>query len=175
METLPIISNNAMVLLSPPNHEDSTPCISFHSLSRQMIPSTLKLAGIINRQNVVVLISNSSTNNLIQNLLATHLSLIVYPSPHMRVIVRNGESLGYGNDYHDVPHKLGDTLFQVELLLLPIYRVNLVLGVFRISPTMFDYRNLWMEITHNGSSVRLHGLIKPSLHYITPFALTKQI
>lgn len=44
---------------------DPSPCISFHALMEQLVPSTLKLAVPINRHKITVLIDGGSTNNFI--------------------------------------------------------------------------------------------------------------
>lgn len=41
------------------------PCISFQTLMGQLVPFTLKLTGIINSHNVVVLVIRGSVNNFI--------------------------------------------------------------------------------------------------------------
>lgn len=53
---------------------DETLCISFHALTGQVVPSTLKLARTINGRPVVTLIDSGSTNSFIQKL-AKHLTL----------------------------------------------------------------------------------------------------
>lgn len=124
----------------------------------------------------MVLIDGGSTNNFIQGRLAEHLSLTVQPSPHLRVTVGNGESVGCGGQSRQVSLKLGAADFTVDLLLLPIYGADLVLGVQWLSglgPVLFDYHDLWMEFDHRGSRIRLHGLSHPTLNYISPSALAK--
>lgn len=64
-------------------------------------------------------------------------------------------------EYLQAPLKLGDTLFQVDLLLLPVFGANVILGVHwlaRRGPTLFDYKHLWMDFDHHGDRVRLYGI-----------------
>ncbi|WJZ88044.1 hypothetical protein VitviT2T_007377 [Vitis vinifera] len=129
------------------------PQISFHAFTRQLIPSTLKLAGSINGQSVVVLIDGGSTNNFIQSRLTKHLGLTVQTSPHLKVTIGNGDSLGCAGACSRVPLVLGEAYFAVDLLLLPIYGADLVLGVQWLSelgPILFDYKKLWMEFDYKG-------------------------
>ncbi|GJW43324.1 reverse transcriptase [Tanacetum coccineum] len=63
------------------------------------------------------------------------------------------------------------TCFPVNLLLLPIYGADLVLGVewlAGLGPVLFDYKELWMEFAHESSNIRLLGLPPPRLldHHI---------
>ena len=135
-----------------------TPQISFHAFTGQVVPSTLKLAGHINGKAVVVLIDGGSTNNFIQTRLATHLGLVVQTSPHLKVTVGNGDSLGCVGASPQVSLMLGQAQFKVDLLLLLIYGADLVLGVQWLSelgPVLFDYKNLWMEFDYNGAKTRL--------------------
>lgn len=87
VEILPVISSRGM--------GDEAHCISFHALTSQLVPSILKLEGTIQRQQVVVLIDGSLTNNFIQSHLATHLGLAVQPSQYLRVTFYNNEALSY--------------------------------------------------------------------------------
>lgn len=95
----------------------------------QIIPSTLKLAGSINGQAVMVLIDGGSTNNFIQSRLADQLQLVVQPSSHLRVTVSNGDALTCGGECSGVPLKIGKALFTVDVILLPIYSADVVLSV----------------------------------------------
>ncbi|XP_039121357.1 uncharacterized protein LOC120258078 [Dioscorea cayenensis subsp. rotundata] len=152
------------------------PSISFHALMGQLVPSTLKLAGTINGHNVVVLVDGGSTNNFIQSRLAAHLHLPIQASAHMRVTVGNGDALSCGGECIGVPLMIGGATFNVDLLLLPIYGADLVLGVqwmLRLGPILFDYENLWMEFNYNGNRVRLTGLTQPQFNLIRTAALQK--
>lgn len=136
-DEIPQLEEEFPPMISQPLAENSTittttlddPCISFHALMGKLVPSTLKLAGLINGKEIVVLVDEGSTNNFIQSRLATHLNLTVRPSSHMRVTVGNGDALSCGGECSEVKLKIGDAIFTVDLLLLPIYGADLVLGV----------------------------------------------
>lgn len=74
-------------------HVIDNPCISYHALTGQVVPSTLKLIGTINGKEIIVLVDGGSTNNFVQSQLVSHLGLAVEPSSHLRVIVGNGDAL----------------------------------------------------------------------------------
>ncbi|XP_039137100.1 uncharacterized protein LOC120274627 [Dioscorea cayenensis subsp. rotundata] len=189
------LSEDSPLLLSPPTHTeayitplndptilptdletDPSPSISFHALTGQLVPSTLKLSGFLNGQKVVILIDGGSTNNFIQSQLARHLGLPIQPSPQLRVTVGNGDSVDCAGTCHQVSLQLGEASFSVDLILLPIYGADIVLGVQWLSdlgPVLFDYRHLWMEFIHHGTTIRLNGLTPLQLSYISPSALTK--
>lgn len=126
-------------------------CISLHALTGQLVPTTLKLEGVINGRDVTVLIDGGSTNNFVLSCLAKHLGLTVQPSSHLRVTTGNGEALDCGGECLQVQIKLGEAFFSVDLLLLPIYGANLVLGVqwlANLGPVLFNYTHLWMEFDY---------------------------
>lgn len=106
-----------------------TPSISFHALLGHVVPSTLKVAGSINGQEVLILVDKGSTNKFIQSCLAGHLNLVLQPSAHTRVTVGNGEALTCGGECSIVSLKVEDAIFTVDLILLPIYGADLILGV----------------------------------------------
>lgn len=158
----------------PPAGEQ--PSISFHALTGALVPSTLKIDGTIHGKRVTVLIDGGSTNNFLQTSLASHLGLTTRVAPHLTVTVGNGEQLKCGGECLQVPLKLGDALFQVDLLLLPVFGADVVLGVHWLAqqgPTLFDYKNLWMEFEHNGMRVRLHGIPTACKGTISPASLRR--
>lgn len=154
------------------------PCISFHALNGFTVPSTLKIAGKIHGKELVVLIDGGSTNNFIQTRWAQHLNLPVQPSSHLRVTVGNGEVLTCGGECQRVPLQLGDAIFPVDLLLLPVFGADIVLGVHwlaELGPIVFDYQHLWMEFQSGDTTIRLHGLHQPSIQDTTPTSLRRNI
>ncbi|XP_039118795.1 uncharacterized protein LOC120254848 [Dioscorea cayenensis subsp. rotundata] len=161
--------------LVPEGYLDAeTPSISLHALTGQVVPSTLKIAGTINGKDIIVLIDGGSTNNFVQTKLANHLGLTVQPSNHLRVTVGNGDAVTCGGACLAVPLKLGDETFVVDLLLLPIYGADVVLGVQwmrQLGPILFDYGELWMEFNHLGHQVRLKGLDRVQYDSTRPASL----
>lgn len=141
-----------------------------------MVPSTLKLSGSINGKEVIVLVDGGSMNNFIQSRLETHLNLVVQPLAHMRVTVGNGDALSYGGECSAVKLKLGDAIFTVDLILLPIYGADLVLGVQwmrNLGPFLFDIEHLWMEFMHQGARIRLNRVNPIRCDMVRSTSLTK--
>lgn len=109
--------------------------------------------------------------------MAEHLNLPVQPSPHLRVTVGNGDSLSCAGTCLQVPLRLDDATFNVDLMLLPIYGADLVLGVqwmASLGPIIFDYNNLWMEFTMGDTRIQFQGVRQPAFNYITTSGLMKQ-
>lgn len=62
--------------------------------------------------------------------------------------VGNGDFLNYFGASLQIPLMLDETLFLVDLMLLPIYDVDVVLRVQwmdRLGPFLFDYQHPWMD------------------------------
>lgn len=81
-----------------------------------------------------------------------------------------------GGECLQVPLKLGEAIFLVYLLLLPVFGADVVLGVHclaRRGPTIFDYKKLWMEFDHKGARVRLHGIPTACRETVSPASLCK--
>ncbi|GKA61827.1 transposon ty3-I gag-pol polyprotein [Tanacetum coccineum] len=134
--------------------DEPIPAISLHALTGQFVPRTLKVAGSINGQSVVALIDGGSTHNFIQSRLAKHLGLAIEPSPHLKVTVGNGDTVGCTGLVRQQQLLLDHTSFTVDLYLLPIYGADIVLGVewlASLGPIVFDYKALYMELTDSGT------------------------
>ncbi|XP_039126949.1 uncharacterized protein LOC120263108 [Dioscorea cayenensis subsp. rotundata] len=158
--------------------EATNPCISFHALNGLTIPSTLKITGKIHGKDVVVLIDGGSTNNFIQTRWAHHLNLPIQQSSHLRVTVGNGEVLTCGGECQRVPLQLGEVVFPVDLLLLPVFCAGIVLGVHwlaELGPIVFDYQHLWMEFQSGGATVRLHGVQQPCIQDTSHTSLKRHV
>ncbi|KAH7681920.1 hypothetical protein IHE45_05G088400 [Dioscorea alata] len=78
---------------------------------------------------VVVFIDGGSTNNLIQSQFACHLALPIQTSPQLRVTVGNCDSVDCSGTCHQVPLKLSEASIAIDLILLPLYGADLVLGI----------------------------------------------
>ncbi|GJZ19340.1 ty3-gypsy retrotransposon protein [Tanacetum coccineum] len=140
-----------------------TPQISLHALTGQFVPMTLKIPGLLKKHHITVLIDGGSTHNFIQSRLVSFMGLTVQPSPHLRVTVGNGDSLNCGGFCAQSTLVMGQHDFTMDLLILPLYGADIVLGVqwlATLGPTLFDYKNLWMEFDYGGYRVKLDGIKK---------------
>jgi len=135
-----------------------------------LVPSTLKLAGKLNGHPVVLLIDGGSTNNFIQVQLASHLGLTIQPSQYLRITFGNGEYMTCAGLCSQVPLHVDQSTFLVNLLLLPIYGADIILGgrgavaqwLSGLAPITFDYTHLWMEFQCAGERIRFQGVTQPT-------------
>lgn len=110
-------------------------------------------------KEVVVLIDSGSTNNFIQTRWENHLRLPVQSSSHLKVMVGNGEILTCGGECLQVP-------------------LDIVLGVHWLSglgQIIFDYNELWIELTCEGIWTSLQGIKYANLHDSTTSSLQRQV
>ena len=71
---------------------------------------------------------------------------------------------------------MGDATFHVDLILLPIYGADIVLGVQwmrQLGPVLFDYNQLWVEFDYMGRRTRLHGLDRVQYDSTRPATLKR--
>ncbi|GJZ90056.1 ty3-gypsy retrotransposon protein [Tanacetum coccineum] len=90
--------------------------------------------------------------------------------------VGNGDTVGSVGLTPQQQINLGHTPFVMDLFLLPIYGADIVLGVewlATLGPIVFDYKNLYMEINHNGTLVHFPGLVHPTFSQISFSQLQK--
>lgn len=60
----------------------------------------------------------------------------------MGVTISNGDALSCSGECSEVKLIMGDASFAIDLILLPIYSVDVVLGVqgmWQLGPILFDY------------------------------------
>ena len=144
---------------------DETPAISFHAFAGHSVPSTLRLEGRVNGHPVLILVDSGSTHNFIQTRMAKFLGLVVQPTAHLKVTIGNGDSLGCAGLCKGVDLDLGHYNCSLDLFLLPIFDADIVLGVqwlATLGPTIFYYKELYMQFSLQQTQIRLKGLQTPS-------------
>lgn len=119
---------------------------------------------------VIVLIDGGSTHNFLQTRLASHLAITVHKSPHMNVTVGDSAKLRCDGMCRSIKLVLEKMVFGIDLFLLPIYGVDIVLGVqwlVELGRVMFDYKELYMEFLLGIELIRLHGIRRGSISAIS--------
>ncbi|CAM8999668.1 unnamed protein product [Rhodiola kirilowii] len=142
-------------------HHDPAPCITFHALQGRTAPSTLRFHAVSYGQPMLVLVDSGSTHNFVQTRVARFLKLAIEPATHLSVTVGNGDEMKCEGVCREVPISINNTLFSVDLHLLPVFGADLVLGaqwLADVGPTTFCYRNMWMSLQRDGQTITLFGL-----------------
>lgn len=133
---------------------------SLHSLSGTAQPRSLRLWGNTLKQRYQVMIDNGSTHNFITPTLAERLKLSLTPIPCFRVYIGNGDSIPWQHKCTAVPITLQDTLFTLDLFVLPIKGPDIILGIQwlqELGKVTHDYRSSCMEFDWQGQRVVLLG------------------
>ncbi|CAM8977123.1 unnamed protein product [Rhodiola kirilowii] len=110
----------------------------------------LRFQGNIHEQHVNILVDSGSTHKL-----------PVEQSPHMNVVIRNGEYMRYEGICTGVPIVIAGHTFTVDLHLLPIFGTDVVLGAYWLAdlgPATFCFQDLWLSFARGDKTIRLEGL-----------------
>lgn len=137
----------------PDTHNPTTTQISFHSLSGQLAPETLRLVGYIGSHQVLILVDGGSSHKFIQESLALRFGLLTRTSTPLSVIVGNGQHLPCNHLCESIPVSIQNIIFTIDLHVLPLCGANLVLDVQwlkSLNPILTDYNSLSMQFFHNG-------------------------
>ncbi|KAJ0021021.1 hypothetical protein Pint_31374 [Pistacia integerrima] len=102
--------------------------ISLHALRGQRNPSTIRMSGRLQGQEVEVLIDGSFTHNFIQERVAIHLGLPIVAFINFTVIIGNGDHMCCSGVCANASLQLDGHEFPVDLFVLPIHGADLVLG-----------------------------------------------
>lgn len=157
---------------SPPTHSETYPTqLSLNSLAGHLAPETLRFVATIAEHAVALLVDGGSTHNFIQQQLVTLLGLSPTTTTPLRMKVGNGQQLDCDSVCQDVPISIHDTVFVVDLHVLPISGANVVLGVQwlkSLGPVLTDYNTLAMQFFYNHKLVQLQGDIDASMNPLSP-------
>ncbi|KAJ0076522.1 hypothetical protein Patl1_35324 [Pistacia atlantica] len=92
-------------------------------------PQTMRVAGRIGSQRVLVLIDSGSTHNFIDQRLARHLGLSVTPIDKFWVTVASGEKLSCREKHEEVKLVIQGLDMAVTFFSLPLNGLDAVLGI----------------------------------------------
>ena len=139
--------------------------ITLYALLGSPSPSTMRVWGRINNQEMVILIDSGSTHNFLDVALWKSLQLPLSTQDCFEVKVANGAVLQTEGVCHVVQLKIQGTLFSVDLNVLPLGGCDVVLGtqwLYSLGQIQWDFKKLTMQFAHHGKSVLLQGL-QPSI------------
>ncbi|KAJ0010324.1 hypothetical protein Pint_33768 [Pistacia integerrima] len=130
---------------------DVDPQISLHALTGHTGPQTMRVAGRIGSQRVLVLIDSGSMHNFIDQRLARHLGLLVTPIDKFWVTVANGEKLSCREKHEEVKLVIQGLDMAVTFFSVPLNGLDSVLGIQwleKLGPVTCDLGKLSMTLTH---------------------------
>lgn len=145
----------------PTEENTAEAAISFHALSGNSNPTTLRFMALIGSHSLHTLVDGGSTHNFIQSKVAKHLGLGIEAVPPISVVVGNGEKLECEGCIKRVPLSIQNCPFVADLFVVPIQGAELVLGVswmLTVNPVLHDYERKELTIQYQGQPKTLQAL-----------------
>ncbi|XP_062118768.1 uncharacterized protein LOC133832416 [Humulus lupulus] len=134
--------------------------VSLHSLSNSSHPHIFRMLATHRATKLEVLIDTGSNSNFIQEDLASKLNLPMVPVKKFKVYMGNGQFLTCSSQCQQVELILQGHQFVVDLFVLPIWGLDVVLGMQwlrTLGPCLHNHKDLTIEFQWNGQIVRLEG------------------
>uniref|UniRef100_A0A803Q2X2 RNA-directed DNA polymerase n=1 Tax=Cannabis sativa TaxID=3483 RepID=A0A803Q2X2_CANSA len=143
---------------SDSSHMDETLVdeVSLNSLSNSANPRIFHIWANHGEETLEVLIDTESNNNFIQESLASKVGLAAEDMKCFKVYMGNGNSLLCSKICHGVELLLQGHQFYVDLYVLPIWGLNVELGMQwlqTLGPCIHDHKALTMEFSWIGKTV----------------------
>ncbi|KAJ0105673.1 hypothetical protein Patl1_19017 [Pistacia atlantica] len=170
------IFDEHFVDLRPDDHTTLAPEISLDAFADQQSPRTLRLTSQLLHSHLQILIDSDSTHNFIQPCITDYLHLPVDSSVSFFVTVGNGETIFcLGKCF--IQLNLFGHMFDVTLYVLPIYGVDVVLGVdwlHGLGLITFDNSSMILIFHQSTHIISLHGT-KPTVTELSPSQLRRHM
>ncbi|XP_062103343.1 uncharacterized protein LOC133814394 [Humulus lupulus] len=144
--------------------------VSLNSLSNSTNPRIFRIMAHHGKEPLEVLIDTGSNNNFIQEALAARLGLNCEVTKRFKVYMGNGNSLWCSQLCKGVELVLQGHKFLVDLYILPIWGLNVVLGMQwlqTLGPCIHDHKALTMEFQWQGAVVKLAGSSNLANHQLS--------
>ncbi|VFQ71975.1 unnamed protein product, partial [Cuscuta campestris] len=130
------------------------------SLAGTTTPRSIRLKGVIEGQDVDVLVDGGSTHNFVHPKTAEKLRLALTDIDPFRVYVGNGDSLICRSRCNQVSMRVQNHMFTVDLFVLAVHGHDIVLGVQwlrSLGKITHDYSKMTMEFLWHDQPVLLCG------------------
>ena len=130
-----------------------SPTISCIALAGITTSQTLKIAGHIERKNVIVFNYSGSTHNFIHFKVSKELNCFLYPAPECQVMVENGGTINFSGKCHNIKLTMGEYVFNSPILSIPMGGFDVVLGVQwlqSLGMVAFNFQELFLNFFSEG-------------------------
>ena len=107
----------------------ASPTVSLYALTRVWIENTMLLPATVHGHCVVVLLDSGSTMNFINVDFLRWLQLATTPSPHMPVLVANGNCVPCEGVARQVALAIGSEEFIIDCFGISLGEFDLIMGV----------------------------------------------
>jgi len=139
--------------------------ISEEAVSGGVGPRTMQFQGVIQNQEVSILIDSGSSHTFVSESLAAKLSGVCSLLKGSTVQVANGGTMQCVSCIPDALWSVGGYMFQSNMKVLPLAPYDLVIGMDWLeaqSPMQVHWAHKWMLIPYEDSTALLQGYIPDS-------------
>ncbi|KAL0537222.1 hypothetical protein IC582_026197 [Cucumis melo] len=134
--------------------------LSINSVVGLNDPGTMKVKGMINNKEIVVMIDCGTTHNFISENLVKSLPITIKEMAHYGVILGSGTTIQGKGVCESVEIQLADWKVTEDFLPLELGGVDVILGMqwlHSLGVTTVDWKNLTFTFTCNGKSICIKG------------------
>ncbi|OMO81357.1 Retrotransposon gag protein [Corchorus olitorius] len=145
----------------PTKADGSNPIITLHALLGATGPQTMRVAGKIKNQWIMILIDTGSTHNFINTAVAKRLGCATLPMSHVPVTVANGEALTCKEMCRQLKWEVQGLVQNTDVLLIQLLGCDMVLGIQwlqSLGPIWWDFNLLLMKFSIDNVLHQLQGL-----------------
>ncbi|XP_026447251.1 uncharacterized protein LOC113347788 [Papaver somniferum] len=145
-------------LLSPTLEEEVE--ISVHALAGNVSHNTIRIEGASKKHPLTILIDSGSTHSFLDPAAAARCGGNLVPTASLLVAVANGNKMVSDAKCPSFHWLMQGHQFQFDVRLLTLGGCDMVLGVDwmkGMSPTVFDFNKLTIELSWEGQTIKLQG------------------
>ncbi|XP_072062187.1 uncharacterized protein [Arachis hypogaea] len=149
--------------------EQQNPRIKLNAFEGEFHPETLRVKGTHANKQLLILIDGGSTYNFIKGSIAKNLNLSLTPTPALKVMVGNGESINCAAKCRDLSLLVQGYRFSADMYVLDLKRADVVLGVhwmMRLGTIRINYMELFMKFKKMGTWITFRAI--PSVEEPVP-------
>jgi hypothetical protein len=135
--------------------------ISKEALSGADGPRTMRLNGSVMGIPALILVDSGSTHSFIRQAFASSLPCTSSELAHVKVQVANGEVLHCSSIFKQLSWSVDGLTFATDMKVLNISHFDIILGMDWLeaySPMQVQWKNKWLVIPYQGSTVILQGI-----------------
>jgi hypothetical protein len=146
--------------------ECKEPEISLHAISGSLGANSMRLMGLLQQQQVSILIDSESTHNFLDPAFLHKVQLPLTSTPFLRVKIADGTTVQSLGKLSSVTLKVQGYSISTTFYLIVLGGCDMVLGVEWLStlgPILWDFSLMTMQFTVMGNTTKLTGLTPTGL------------
>nr|XP_027123207.1 uncharacterized protein LOC113739959 [Coffea arabica] len=135
--------------------------VSLHALSEALKRKTITLSGILDGEEVLILVDTGSSDSYISSELVIGMDIgYQWVDQPFSVIMGNGSCVTSNAICNGVQWRINQHNFRYNLKVMELGGWDIILGVdwmTHFSPITFDFQQLRISLHHEGDEIHLHG------------------